>query len=476
MTYNQHNAYANMDFRGTENNIAARKSKREQVPANVHLKQPAVKRPALGNLSLNSIVPEAQGLKQNVYLRDPGNQQPKSHALPTYLAPQVHTPAFSIFEDDEAQEGSNAAGQSLCGVVNTEDAEVKNLNRITRELSEMPIQLYCSDIPQIGFCGENASFSQREDTMEPQTPESDCNSPMLMSSPSSTEKENLAKSARVKKIRHVPEISDPIYKHLLKNQGKYLPKSYMKKQTDLTSNMRSILIDWLIEVAVEYKLQRETLMLAVNYTDRFLGRVFVGRKKLQLVGAAAMWIAAKYEEIYPPELAEFVYITDNTYTKEEVLGMEFNILKQLSFNMASITICNFCEHLCHKLNVKDDCQTYHLTMMLAELTLLEYNPYLKSQPNILAAACLYISRYTLRDTPVWPQYMCEFNECSLDEMKQYVECVHATYRKAHAYPQQACIDKYKQEKHMRVACIMPPRELDFSEEGHDYRQYSICLP
>ena len=42
------------------------------------------------------------------------------------------------------------------------------------------------------------------------------------------------------------------------------------------------------------------------------------RKKLQLVGTACMLIASKLEEIYPPEVSEFVYITDDTYTDKEV--------------------------------------------------------------------------------------------------------------------------------------------------------------
>jgi len=68
--------------------------------------------------------------------------------------------------------------------------------------------------------------------------------------------------------------------------------NYMRRQTDITSNMRSILVDWLVEVADEYKLHRETLFLAVDFVDRFLSVMAVQRQKLQLVGAAAMFIAA----------------------------------------------------------------------------------------------------------------------------------------------------------------------------------------
>lgn len=67
---------------------------------------------------------------------------------------------------------------------------------------------------------------------------------------------------------------------------------YMKKQPDITYSMRTILIDWLVEVAEEYKLHTETLYLAVNYIDRFLSYMSVVRAKLQLVGTAAMYISS----------------------------------------------------------------------------------------------------------------------------------------------------------------------------------------
>lgn len=51
------------------------------------------------------------------------------------------------------------------------------------------------------------------------------------------------------------------------------------------------------------------------------------RQNLQLVGVAALFISSKYEELYPPEIADFVYITDDTYTKHQVIDMEKHILK-----------------------------------------------------------------------------------------------------------------------------------------------------
>ena len=58
----------------------------------------------------------------------------------------------------------------------------------------------------------------------------------------------------------------------------------MEFQSDVNSPMRTILIDWLIEVADEYKLHDDTLFLAAQYIDRFLSTVNITRAKLQLLG------------------------------------------------------------------------------------------------------------------------------------------------------------------------------------------------
>lgn len=127
----------------------------------------------------------------------------------------------------------------------------------------------------------------------------------------------------------------------------------MRKQPDITHAMRTILVDWLSEVCEEYKLQSETFCLAISYIDRFLSFMSVVRAKLQLVGTAAMLIAAKYEEIYPPDVAEFVYITDDTYAKNQVLRMEQLILKVLSFDLSIPTVVMFVNLFAVMLNIPE---------------------------------------------------------------------------------------------------------------------------
>jgi len=93
----------------------------------------------------------------------------------------------------------------------------------------------------------------------------------------------------------------------------------MTEQNDINEKMRGILIDWIIEVHLRFKLVPETLFKTVNLIDRYLERVPIQRSRLQLVAVSGMMIASKYEEIYPPLVSDYVFITDNAYTREDIL-------------------------------------------------------------------------------------------------------------------------------------------------------------
>jgi hypothetical protein len=105
--------------------------------------------------------------------------------------------------------------------------------------------------------------------------------------------------------------------------------------------MRAKLIGWLIEVHLKFKLVPETLYITVNLIDRYTEQVQVRRQEYQLLGVTAMLIACKYEEIHPPEVNDFTYISDDTYTREQVLTLENAILTFIGFDLTFPTSFSF---------------------------------------------------------------------------------------------------------------------------------------
>merc|ERR1712025_1445013 len=128
--------------------------------------------------------------------------------------------------------------------------------------------------------------------------------------------------------------------------------------------------------------------------DRFL-QVEVGsitRNKLQLVGVAAMLVASKYEEIYAPEVKDFVYITDRAYTEKDILRMEVRILAALNFDLGRPLPLHFLRRASKAGGV--EAATHTLAKYIMELSLGSYNM-CSVPPSVLAASALALAMRSL---------------------------------------------------------------------------------
>ncbi|WWC90823.1 uncharacterized protein L201_005760 [Kwoniella dendrophila CBS 6074] len=192
----------------------------------------------------------------------------------------------------------------------------------------------------------------------------------------------------------VAEYADEIFAHMEVLEESVMPNpKYMDFQTEIEWTMRTTLIDWLLQVHLRYHMLPETLWIAINLVDRFLSVRVVSLVKLQLVGVTAMFIAAKYEEILAPSVEEFVYMTENGYTKDEILKGERIILQTLDF-----TVSSYCSPYSwvRKISKADDydIQTRTLSKFLMEVTLLDHR-FLRCKPSMIAAIGMYLARRML---------------------------------------------------------------------------------
>ncbi|KAG2630307.1 cyclin-A3-2-like [Panicum virgatum] len=230
-------------------------------------------------------------------------------------------------------------------------------------------------------------------------------------------------------------------------------------QSDVTANMRTILVDWLVEVAEEYKLVADTLYLAISYVDRFLSANLLSRDKLQLLGVAAMLIAAKYEEISPPHAEDFCYITDNTYTKQELLKMESDILKLLQFELGNPTIKTFLRRFtrsAHEDKKRSILLMEFLGSYLAELSLLDYGC-LRFLPSIVAASVMFVARLTINpDVNPWNKKLQKVTGYKVSELKDCIVSIHDLQLNRKCSSLMAIRDKYKQHKFKFVSTLLPP--------------------
>jgi cyclin B len=231
-------------------------------------------------------------------------------------------------------------------------------------------------------------------------------------------------------VQNVSEYANDIINNLFRDEALFLPRQdYMESQSDITAKMRTILIDWLIEVHMKYRLRLETLHLAMNIIDRYLSRKSVLRKRLQLVGVVAMFMAAKFEEINPPEIHDWVYITDHAYTKEDVLIMECTILTALNFQIMVPTAAHFFELLARANScdgVQRDLATYILDLGLLDIRMLQH------APSHMVSAALLLSNELLGRTPAWPATMVKHSRHAEATLRSCVEDLRRLLQAEHA--------------------------------------------
>ncbi|GAB2261695.1 hypothetical protein Droror1_Dr00002692 [Drosera rotundifolia] len=255
---------------------------------------------------------------------------------------------------------------------------------------------------------------------------------------------------------------DDIYDHKRAAELNQRPwTEYMDTvQRDVTESMRGILIDWLVEVSEEYALVPDTLYLTVNLIDRFLSQNYIEKQRLQLLGVTCMLMASKYEEICAPRVEELCFITDNTYTKDEILKMENQVLTFLRYQLSVPTTKTFLRRFVKAAQATSKAPSLDLEYLanyLAELTLIEYR-FLKYLPSLIAASAVFLARWTLdQSSHPWNPTLEYYTCYAPQDLKSLVPAMQELQLNSNTCPLKAIREKYKQQKFNCVANLSSPK-------------------
>lgn len=244
-------------------------------------------------------------------------------------------------------------------------------------------------------------------------------------------------------IYMISEYASGIYNYLHTLEVKLAPDpNYMSKQKELNLEMRIVLVDWVVQVHRRFNMLSETLFLAVNIIDRFLSKKNVSSSRFQLVGAIALFIAAKYEEVNCPTVQEVAYMTDNIYSVDDFLKAEKYVIEVLEFDMGWPGPLTFLRRI-----LKGDNYNFKiriLTKYFLETTIMDPN-FIGSQPSWLAAGSYYLSKRMLK-SEIWSDlniYFSGFTERQLIPLAERLleNCCHPL--KNH----NAIFEKYNDKKY-----------------------------
>lgn len=233
---------------------------------------------------------------------------------------------------------------------------------------------------------------------------------------------------------------------------------YMSRQSDINDKMRAILIDWLVDVHLKFKLMPETLYLTVHLIDRFLEVKQVTRRHLQLVGVTAMLIASKYEEIWAPEVRDFVYISDRAYNRDQILNMEKIMLNALRFKLTVPTQYHFTARFLKACGLANKKEAIAYATYLVELALPDYGM-LRFPYSLIAAAAASAAAGVFGMDP-FPRALLHHSTYSPADINRCIRALEQLFQRAPNSSLTAVHKKFSSEKFHRVAAMQPPSERE----------------
>lgn len=213
-----------------------------------------------------------------------------------------------------------------------------------------------------------------------------------------------------------------IFNYLKEREAEFPIPDYMPKQIHLSKWMRSLLVDWMVEVQETFELNHETLYLAVKIVDLYLCLVVINKDKLQLLGAAALLIACKYDERTPPFIEDFLYICDGAYKHDELIKMEMNTLKTIGFDLGIPLSYRFLRRYarCAKVSMP----TLTLARYILELSLMDYATVSLSDSK-LASAALFMALRMNGVEKAWTPTLVHYSGYKLEEFADIIPLLNA---------------------------------------------------
>ncbi|XP_071299002.1 G2/mitotic-specific cyclin-B3 isoform X2 [Agelaius tricolor] len=255
------------------------------------------------------------------------------------------------------------------------------------------------------------------------------------------------------------EYAKEIFEYMREREEKFMLPDYMEKQTDISGDMRAILVDWMVEVQENFELNHETLYLAVKLVDHYLVEVVSMREKLQLIGSTAILIASKFEERCPPCVDDFLYICDDAYKREELIAMEMSILSTLKFDINIPIPYRFLRRFakCARATM----ETLTLARFLCEMTLQEYD-YARESPSKLAASCLLLA-LTMKNLGGWTPTLEYYSGYSAQDLHPLVKRLNFLLTYQPRDKLNAVRSKYSHRVFFEVAKVTPMDMLKLEE-------------
>ena len=209
-----------------------------------------------------------------------------------------------------------------------------------------------------------------------------------------------------------------IYQNIVSNEKEnYLHiKPNFRKHFDINNIHRTILVDWLINVHLYFKLSDECLYLSIKLIDIFLARSKnFTKNKLQLLGICSLQLASKYIEQIHPSINNLSDLCDKCYKKKEIIEFEKYLLIINDYIIEQNPLLNYYDLI--SLILKFNIKYYYFGKMLLDLTLLDINFYKYQKNTIIFSICSLVLYNSKMINDITDNFELYIQECQEEKHK-----------------------------------------------------------
>lgn len=221
--------------------------------------------------------------------------------------------------------------------------------------------------------------------------------------------------------------------------------------------MRPYLLDFLIEAHTAFSLLPETLFLTINLLDRYCSKRVVYKRHYQLVGCAAMLIAAKYgdKKDRVPTIRELKSMCCNLYDKDMFIQMEWHVLQTLNWVVGHPTVDSFLQMVLQEVN--QDPEVECMARYLSEIALF-HKDFVSTRPSVMARSSLALARHILgRPIPRHSDWAGKYDTNVLVSLSQQLHHPSTILVRKYSSPEYACVSTILEDFMARQAAIARQR-------------------
>lgn len=219
----------------------------------------------------------------------------------------------------------------------------------------------------------------------------------------------------------IPEYAFEIFAYSRSREKLFAVDEYLHKFSHFTPQIRTKIVDWMVEMQETFELNHETLYLSVKLWDLFMSRTTnydLHHKKGELIAACCVFVASKFDERSPPLIDDFLYVSEDKFTRQEFIHQEMQLLNTVGYDLGCSLSYVYLRRLARV--TSSSMAVLTLSRYILEMAICHYE-FVGVRESMLASGAFYLALRMTQTDPEWSKVLHKYSGYTQDEVEPFAE-------------------------------------------------------